>query len=122
LDTLILPSANTECRQTFLDEVAARHPEDRMVMVMEGAGWHRSQRLKPPANLYLINLPPYSPELNPVENLWDDLREKSFGNVVFDSMDALETHLEASLRNFELEQDRVKSVVAWPWIISSLIN
>jgi hypothetical protein len=94
---LILPSANTECRPSFLAEVAVRHPEDRMVM--EGAGWHRSQRLKPPANLYLINLPPYSPKLNPVENLGDDLREKAFGNVVFDSMDALETPLEASLRN-----------------------
>ena len=122
LDTLILPTANTECMQIFLDEVAARHPEDRMVMVMDGAGWHRSQMLLSPKTMYILNLPPYSPELNPVENLWDDLREKSFGNLVFDSLRVLETHLEVSLKNFEMEHERVKSIVAWPWIINSLVN
>lgn len=122
LDTLILPSANTECMQIFLNEVAARHPDDRIVMVMDGAGWHRSAQLVMPENVVMLKLPPYSPELNPVENLWDDLREKSFGNIVFDSLDALEAHLEAALRNFELQRDRVKSIVAWPWIINSLIN
>lgn len=122
LDTLILPTANTECMQIFLDEVSVRHPEDRIVMVMDGAGWHRSKMLKPPKNVYILSLPPYSPELNPVENLWDDLREKSFGNLVFDSLRALEAHLEVSLKNFEMEHERVKSIVSWPWIINSLIN
>ena len=122
LDTLILPAANTDCMQIFLDLVAARHPEHRIVMVADGAGWHRSSLLKLPENMYLLKLPAYSPELNPVENLWDDLREKSFGNVVFDSMLALEDHLECSLRSFELERERVKSIVAWPWIINSFIN
>jgi len=122
LDTLILPTANTECMQIFLDEVASRHPEDRIVMVLDGAGWHRSQMLKTPENMLLLKLPPYSPELNPVENLWDDLREKSFGNIVFESLDAVESHLEIALRNFELQQDRVKSIIAWPWIINSLVD
>jgi transposase len=122
LDTLILPTANTACMQIFLTEVAARHPNDRIVMVADGAGWHRSAQLKLPDNLFLLKLPPYSPELNPVENLWDELREKSFGNLVFDSMQSLETHLEASLKNFELDTDRVKSIVSWPWIINSLLN
>lgn len=122
LDTLMFPYANTECMQIFLDEVAARHSENRIVMVMDGAGWHRSQTLKPPNNMVLIKLPPYSPELNPVENLWDELREKSFGNVVFDSLKALEIHLEKSLKNFESQNEKIKSIVAWPWIINSLIN
>ena len=108
--------------QIFLDEVAARHSESRIVMVMDGAGWHRSQTLKSPENMYLIKLPPYSPELNPVENLWDELREKSFGNVVFDSLKALEIHLETSLKDFELQHEKIQSIVAWPWIINSLIN
>ncbi len=119
LDTLILPSTNTECMQIFLDEVASRHPDDRIVMVLDGTGWHRSQMLKMPENMRLLKLPPYSPELNPVENpvenLWDDLREKSFGNIVFDSLDAVELHLEIALRNFELQQDRVKSIITWPY-------
>lgn len=122
LDTLILPHVNGDCMQLFLDEVATRHPQDRIVMVLDGAGWHQSQVLTPATNLRLLTLPPYSPELNPVEHLWDDLREKAFHNRIFDSIDALELHLESSLRALELDHPRVRSIVAWPWIINSLTN
>jgi transposase len=122
LDTLIFPFANTQCMQIFLDEVAERHSDSRIVMIMDGAGWHRSQTLKTPKNMVLIKLPPYSPELNPVENLWDELREKFFGNVIFDSLKKLESHLEASLKNFESRIETIRSIVAWPWIINSLSN
>lgn len=122
LDTLILPHVNTVCMQVFVDEVAARHPNNRIVMVVDGAGWHRSKSLLMPKNMRLVSLPPYAPELNPVEHLWDDLREKSFHNRVFDSIDALEDHLSVSLRDMELHKDRVHSIVAWPWIITSLLK
>lgn len=122
LDTLILPQVNGDCMQLFLDEVAKRYPNDRIVMVLDGAGWHQSHDLVPPANLRLLKLPPYSPELNPVEHLWDELREKSFHNRVFDSIDALESHLEVALCEMENNTERVHSIVAWPWIIEALIN
>jgi transposase len=122
LDSLILPHVNGACMQLFLDEVCARHPDERIVMVLDGAGWHRSASLRPAPNLRLLTLPPYSPELNPVEHLWDDLREKSFHNRVFESIDALEQHLCDSLRNLELDHQRVRSIVAWTWIIDSLLN
>lgn len=122
LDTLILPHVNGYCMQLFLNEVAARHPDDRVIMVLDGAGWHQSQELALPENLRLLKLPPYSPELNPVEHLWDELREKSFPNLVFDSLDALEGHLESALREMENDIARVKSIVAWPWIIEALVN
>ena len=72
LDTLILPTVNTACMQIFLEEVASRYPEESIVIVLDCAGWHRSTTLKVPSNIVLIHLPPYSPELNPVEHLWDD--------------------------------------------------
>jgi transposase len=122
LDTLILPHVNSDCMQVFLDEISSRHPGDRIVMVLDGAGWHRAGTLMVPGNMRLVPLPPYAPELNPVEHLWDELREKSFGNIVFDSLDALESHLEASLREMELNKQQVHSIVAWPWIINSLLN
>lgn len=122
LDTLILPHVNGNCMQVFLDEVASRHPGDRIVMVLDGAGWHQSESLILASNLRLLKLPPYSPELNPVEHLWDELREKSFHNLVFDSLDALENHLEIALHDMELDHERVHSIVAWPWIINSLTN
>ena len=61
LDSLIAPHVNTECMQLFLNEVSARHPDARIVIVIEGAGWHRSDALKAPANIYLLKLPPYPP-------------------------------------------------------------
>jgi len=120
LDTLILPQVNGNCMQIFLDEVSARHHEDRIVMVLDGAGWHKAGTLVVPNNMRLVSLPPYAPELNLVEHLWDELREKSFGNVVFDSLDALEDHLEISLREMETDKEKVLSIVGWPWIIDSL--
>jgi len=41
LDTLILPQVNSDCMQIFIDEVSRRHPGDRIVMVLDGAGWHK---------------------------------------------------------------------------------
>jgi len=122
VDSLILPHVNGDCMQIFLDEISVRYPDNRMIMVLDGAGWHRNESLIVPDNIQLLKLPPYSPELNPVEHLWDDLREKSFHNVVFNSIDALEDHLEEALRNMENDQDRIRSIVAWPWIINALLN
>lgn len=121
-DSLVLPDVNTECMQIFLDEIARRYPNENIVMVMDGAGWHRSHSLRLAENLRLLLLPPYSPELNPVEHLWDELREKSFHNRVFDSIGALESHLVDALRHMEETKDAVKSIAGWDWIINSLCN
>lgn len=123
LDSLILPHVNGACMQLFLNEIAARHPQERIVMVLDGAGWHQTgDVLKLPANLRFLKLPPYAPELNPVEHLWDELREKWFHNRVFESIDALENHLCEALRSLEQEHARVRSIVSWSWIINSLRN
>ena len=121
-DSLILPHVNTGCTQLFLDEIAARHPQHLIIMVMDGAGWHRSATLKAPTNMRLLSLPPYAPELNPVEHIWDELREKYFHNKAFDSLDALEDQLEIGLIALEQDQPRVQSIVAWDWIINALLN
>lgn len=120
LDSLILPHVNTDCMQMFLDEVSARHPDKRIVMVIDGAGWHRSAALKAPDNIYLLKLPPYAPELNPIEHVWDELREKFFHNRVFKSLDALEDHLVFALRYLEENPSKVKSIVSWSWIMAAI--
>ena len=122
LDSLILPCVNTDCMQLFLNQVSARHSNERIVMVMDGGGWHRSDGLKAPANMYLLQLPPYAPELNPVEHAWDELREKFFHNRVFNSLDALEDHLALALNTLEDNPDTVASIVSWPWIMDALFN
>ena len=64
----------------------------------------------------------YAPEPNPVELVWDELREKYFHNRIFDSLDALEDQLEVALHTFENNAPMVKSIVAWKWIGSALLN
>jgi hypothetical protein len=112
LDSLILPHVNTDCMQIFLDEVGARHSMHHIILVLDGAGWHASAELKPPGNMKLLSLPPYAPELNPVEHLWDELREKHFHNKAFDSLDALEDHLQMGLLALENNMPQVKFIVA----------
>jgi len=69
LDTMVLPEVNAFALSVFLAEVAQRHPHDDILMVRDGAGWHRAKDLRIPENMRLLPLPPYSPELNPVEHL-----------------------------------------------------
>lgn len=119
-DSLMLPHVNTGCMQIFIDEIVRRHPNDNIVMVLDGAGWHKSTAFHLPDNLRLLFLPPYSPELNPQEHIWDELREKYFHNRFFETLDALEDHLVTALRNLENSTDRVKSITAWDWIINAI--
>jgi transposase len=119
-DSLVLPHVNGVCMGLFLDEIARRYPQENILMVVDGAGWHRNQSMLLPPNLQLLFLPPYSPELNPVEHIWDELREKYFHNRAFDTLDALEDQLVVGLRAFELDPDRIKSICQWPWIINAV--
>jgi len=74
---LILPDANTAGMQVFLDAFAATIAKDEHVaLVVDGAGWHASRTLQVPSNITLVALPPYCPELNPVERVWLYLKER----------------------------------------------
>lgn len=120
-ESLVLPHCDTDCMQIFLDEISSRHTKDKILMVMDRAGWHRSKSLKVPSNMRLCFLPPYSPELNPVEHIWDELKEKNFHNRVFSSLNALEDHLVDVLRQLENTPETTKSIVSWPWIVDALM-
>ena len=106
----------------FVDDMGARHGEDNVLMVVDGAGWHRNQELRLPRNLQLLFLPPYAPELNPVEHRWDDLREKSCHTRVFDSIESLEAPREQARADFEKSPTRTRGITGWPWIINALSN
>jgi len=122
LDSLILPTVDAQSMSIFLAEVSRRHPDELILMALDGAGWHRANDLEVPDNILLIPLPPYSPELNPVEHLWDEIREKWFGNYVFGSLNAVEDRLMQALRTLEQDKQRVKAMTAFPWIVTISLN
>lgn len=122
LDSLVLPWADAACMNLFLAELAHRHPDEFIVLVLDGAGWHHAHTLAIPKHMSLIFLPPYSPELNPVEHLWEELREKHFHNRAFDSLDAVEEHLTLALAALERQPEKVHSITGWDWIIKIILN
>jgi len=89
LVSLILPEASTAMMNLFLEHVSQTFAQFFIVLQVDGAAWHGSHDLVVPSNIRLIKQPPYSPEVNPAEHLWDELREKYLHNRAFPSLDAL---------------------------------
>ena len=85
-----MPHANTEAMSAHLAEIS-RHVAAgaHALVILDGAGWHQARDLIVPDNITLMPLPPYSPELNPVENIWQFLRQNHLANRIFDSYDAI---------------------------------
>ena len=87
---LVLPFVNTAAMNAHLAEIARNvTPGAHAVLILDGAGWHGSAALEVPDNLSLLTLPPYSPELNPVENVWAYLRANKLAISVFESYDEI---------------------------------
>jgi len=119
-DSLVLPCSNTEAMSIFLEEVGRRHPYEYILMFMDQAAWHKSKDLRIPANMKLSFLPPYSPNLNPQELIWDELREKFFGNRLFKTLKAVIDKAVTGLQYIEREASAVKSLTQWDWILEPL--
>jgi transposase len=122
MDSLIMPEVSAQAMSIFLREVSDRHRDEFILMVMDGAGWHRAKALRVPDNMALIFLPPYSPELNPVEHIWDSIREDGFRNEVFNSIEGVENQLMQSLAALERDPPKVASMTGFPWITSIILN
>lgn len=88
--TLLLPNVNIQCMNIFLSEFAKTNKNQKIVIVMDGAGWHQSNKLIIPDNLRIIILPPYSPELNPIEKLWQYIKERTIKNKIYKTLPQLE--------------------------------
>jgi transposase len=115
--SIISPVNNTDAMNQFLDAFSIAYKQYRVIMCLDGAGWHTSKALKLPENIRLLKLPPYSPELNPAEHIWDYLREqKEFNNYTFKSLDEVENHLFDMLRDINNEQKIISSLCNFNWI------
>jgi transposase len=122
LDSLVLPVVNAHAMSLFLSEVSQRHPNEFLLMVMDKAGWHKAKDLKVPRNMRIIFLPPYSPELNPAEHLWEEIREKWFPNRVFKSLNAVESVLVDALDSLEQSPEKVASIAGFDWVINLILK
>lgn len=118
LDWMITRQMNTANMSAFLAQVSAAHRRHFIVMVVDGASSHVARDLVVPENIRLLRLPPYAPELNPQEHVWDELREKEFPNRVFADLESVRRQLEEGLPRLASNHKTLRSLTAWPWIIS----
>ena len=86
-------------------------------MVMDGASWHKAKKFELFDNIRIIHQPPYSPEVNPVEHLWEHLREKYFRNGYWYSMDKLEDDLENALFEVSKSKETIQNLAGFHWTI-----
>jgi len=110
---LIMPVCNTLAMNHHLNEISSQVSEDaHAVVILDRAGWHRSQALVVPGNITLLELPPYSPELNPVERIWHYLRSHWLANSVFPSLAAIMDACEMAWNRFASNHSLVRSLCA----------
>ena len=119
-DFLILPAMDGACMSAFLKELSQRYPDTYLAIFWDGAPCHQPGAITIPDNIWLEKLPPRSPDLNPQENIWDDMRESFFNNTLFNSMEAVETQLITAARFYEANPKHVQSIAGWHGIVSTL--
>lgn len=120
LVSLVLPDTRSAMMALFSREADRRHPEESILIFMDQAGWPRGGALQVPDQMRPEWLPPYSPECNPAGHLWGEIREKWFGNTVFESLEDVEAKLAESLSALERDPLRVMSLTGFDWVLVSL--
>jgi len=115
---------NTENMNLFMRQISRKYPDDYLLLVADGASSHRSREMEIPPNVHLLQLPPYCPELNPVEHLWDYAREKACANRYFkdlnDVVEKVEHELGKLAQGTLAMAKKVSQMFCWPWMIGSI--
>ena len=111
--SLLLPKVNSELMSLFLKELAKKYPQEKILLVLDGAGWHKSKVLETPDTIKIIYLPPYCPELNPVERFWLHMKREIIRNKIYDSVDDIQNAACAFLNSISVAT--VAQICAIDW-------
>ena len=117
---LVMPSCDTVCMNTFLQELSKQFKDDVILLCCDGAAWHKSKGLVVPENITLLNIPPYTPEMNPIEQIWKQLRSMGFKNEVFKTLNHVVDRLCETI--CRLTHNLVKSITCRQWIECCYLN
>jgi hypothetical protein len=119
---IIMPGVNTEAMNEHLLEISSQvTPGAHAVVLCDGAGWHqKGGDLRLPVNITMLPLPPYAPELNSMENVWDYLRSNKLSSLVWDGYDAIVAACKAAWDFLIDDPDRIRSIGSRSWACVSL--
>ena len=110
---IIAGGCNSDWMNEFLRQLSAAYPEDYIILVMDNAIWHKSQTLNIPKNIEFTVIPPYTPEMNPIEQVWAEIRKLGFKNKVFKTLNEVIDKLEEVIQTLTAYQ--LKSIVHRDW-------
>ena len=114
---LVMTRLDTAAMNLFLVELSqAVAPRAHGIVLMDKAGWHTASELRVPENLTLVFLPPYSPELNPIERLWLHLRDNRLSHCVFQTTDGIVDSCCEAWNWLIAETGRIRSLCSYPWL------
>lgn len=114
---ILTPTLNAGVLNIFFEELVTQVPEGvHAILILDKAGYHVSHELRVPKNVTLLHLPPYSPELNPMENLWHFLRSHHWSNRVYENYAALLDAATAAWRAVCLAPERISSICNYPYL------
>lgn len=104
----MLPYSDSICMNVFLEKLSAEYPNDLILLVCDKAPWHTTTKLHLPDNIKLFFLPSATPEMNPIEQIWKEIRQRGFRNEIFKSLDAVVDRLERTVQS--LNKDVIRSI------------
>lgn len=114
---LELPYCNADTFQLFLDELSLHRPDEFKIMVLDNGAFHKAKSLKMPDNIGLIFLPPYSPELNPAENVWAILK-RMFTNKIHYTLEEVSEFISTAIGT--LTTTKIKSICGFDYVFEGL--
>lgn len=100
----------------FLDMLSKQCGREEIRLICDGAAWHKSGQLVVPDNIHLFHIPPYTPEMNPIEQVWREIRTRGFRNEVFHTLDEVIERLCDTVCS--LTPDGIRSITGRNWILS----
>jgi len=112
---LIMPKCNTKMTNIFLDELSKKFCRDYILLGTDNASWHKSKSLKIPDNIRLFFIPPRTPEMNPIEQIWQEIRKRGFKNSLFKSVASVSDKLCEVIQS--LSADTITSITGRDWIL-----
>ena len=107
------------CLGVFLDELSKSYPEHHLLIVLDGAPSHRSEKIVHPGNVSLLMLPPYSPELDPAERWFLEFR-RELSNKTFESVALIQEALSRTLSPYWEEPALLKRLTGYPWWVEAV--
>lgn len=114
---LEMPNLDSDCFQIFLDHFSANYSDSFTIMILDNGAFHKAKKLAIPDNIALLFLPSYAPEINPVERLWQDIKEQ-IAFPLFEKLSDLRDHVADILRGYSAQA--IASLTAYRYLVEAV--